>query len=129
MTKQKNILIAEDDAHIALALKMLVRKAVAGAQVTVVTDGRQALNQLKQDSYDLLISDWNMPELTGMELLTELRADDAMAALPFLMLTARTDLASVKEVLKAERADYIGKPFDNDEVIEKVVGLLAARDD
>jgi two-component system chemotaxis response regulator CheY len=124
MTKPKSILIAEDDAHIALALKMIVRKAVAGAQVTVVADGRQALEKLKQGNYDLLISDWNMPELTGMELLTELRADDKIAPLPFLMLTARTDLASVKEVLEAEQADYISKPFDNEEVIEKVLQLL-----
>lgn len=124
MTKQQNILIAEDDAHIALALKLIVRKAVAGAQVTIVADGRQALEKMQQDSYDLLISDWNMPELTGIELLAELRADDSISDLPFLMLTARTDLASVKEVLKAERADYISKPFDNEEVIEKVLRLV-----
>jgi len=124
MTKQQNILIAEDDAHIALALKLIVRKAVAGAQVTIVADGRQALEKMQQDSYDLLISDWNMPELTGIELLAELRADDSISDLPFLMLTARTDLASVKEVLKAERADYISKPFGNEEVIEKVLRLV-----
>jgi len=123
MTEQINILIAEDDAHIALALKMIMRKIV-GAQITSVTDGRQALEELRQKHYHLLISDWNMPELTGMELLMQLRADDEYKNLPFLMLTARTDLTSVKEVLNIEHADYISKPFNNDALIEKVLKLL-----
>jgi two-component system chemotaxis response regulator CheY len=124
MTKQANILIAEDDAHIALALKMIIRKINNGGRITVVNDGEQALGALHEADYDLVISDWNMPLKTGMELLTEVRSNNDMKHIPFLMLTARTDLGSVKEALSFESTDYISKPFDNDEVAKKVISLL-----
>jgi len=125
MTKQKNILIAEDDANIALAVKTLLRKPTNGANITIVADGQEALECLQQGHYDLLISDWNMPRLSGNELLVEVRANAATARLPFLMLSARSDVVSS---IKAGVTDYIAKPFDNAELIALVVKLLAAEE-
>ncbi len=125
MTEQKNILIAEDDAHIALALKMIVRKLTGGGKVSIVSNGEQALTVLSEAGYDLVISDWNMPLKTGMELLKEVRSNKHMRHIPFLILTARTDLSSVKEALSFVATDYISKPFDNDDIVKKVLKLLA----
>ena len=121
MTKQKNILIAEDDANIALAVKTLLRKPTNGANITIVADGQEALECLQQGDYDLLISDWNMPRLSGNELLAEVRANAATAHLPFLMLSARSDAVSS---MAAGVTGYIAKPFDNAELVALVVKLL-----
>ena len=125
MTKQKNILIAEDDANIALAVKTVLRKPTNGANITIAFDGQEALECLQQGDYDLLISDWNMPRLTGQELLAEVRANTATAQLPFLMLTARPDVADVVSSPGAGVINYIAKPFDNAELVALVVKLLA----
>ena len=124
MKKNIKILIAEDDAHIALALKVVLRKAVECGMTTVVSDGEQAQAALNETNYDLIISDWNMPGKTGMDLLIENRANKETKNTPFLMLTARTELSGVKEVLNHDSTDYISKPFNNDEVIKKVLKLL-----
>lgn len=124
MTEPKRILIAEDDANIALAVKTILRKPTNGANITIVSDGQEALECLQQGEYDLLISDWNMPRLTGNELLAEVRANSATAQLPFLMLSARPDAADVMSSAGEGVTDYIAKPFENSELIEMVVRLL-----
>lgn len=124
LEKTLKILIAEDDANIALALGFLLRRAIGAVAITTVRDGQAALEQLQQGRYDLLVSDWNMPRLTGLELLTRVRADAQTQRLPFLMLTARSDAGSFTELSNADLTGYIGKPFDNDEFIEKVRALL-----
>ncbi len=125
MSKQKNILIAEDDANIALAVKMVLRKPTGGANITVVTDGQAAWECLQQQDYDLLISDWNMPHLTGKELLAKVRANKATQQLPFLMLSARPDAANVVLLAAGGVTEYIAKPFENAELVALVVKLLA----
>lgn len=126
MIKQKNILIAEDDANIALAVKTLLRKPTNGANITIVSDGQEALEYLQQGDCDLLISDWNMPRLSGNELLAEVRANVATSQLPFLMLSARSDVASVVSPSGTGVTEFIAKPFDNAELVALVVKLLVA---
>ncbi len=124
MMKQKNILIAEDDASIALAVKTILRKPTNGANITIVSDGQAALECLQKYEYDLLISDWNMPRLSGCGLLAQVRANISTAKLPFLMLSARPDLPSVISSADEGVTDYIAKPFENSELVEMVVRLL-----
>lgn len=123
MASPINILIAEDETNIALALKTIIQKAT-GAYITTVTDGRAALNALDNERFDLLISDWNMPQVTGIDLLSQVRANPRTAQLPFLMLTARADASSVRAALGSGVTDYIAKPFDKDKLIEKVQRFL-----
>lgn len=124
MTAQVNILIAEDEANIALAIKTIVRKATGGGNVVTVGDGRAALAALQDKDFDLLISDWNMPHMTGLELLSQVRGDSRTEQLPFLMLTARADAGSVKSALVTGVTDYIAKPFDKDKLVDKVHRFL-----
>ncbi len=118
------LLIAEDDANIALALSVLLRRAISGALITIVCDGQEAIEHLRDGDYALVISDWNMPRVTGLELLAAVRSSQHTQQLPFLMLTARTDGASFMEPHNADVTGYIGKPFDNDDFINKVKQLL-----
>lgn len=124
MVNEVNILIAEDEPHIALALAAIMKKGISGAAVEVVNDGEEALNELLNSSFNLIISDWNMPKMTGVELLEKVRATENLKGIPFIMLTARGDKGSVVEALKGGVTDYIAKPFENSAVIEKAISLL-----
>lgn len=126
MNDSPRILIAEDDAHIALAVKIILRRAIHGATITTARDGQEALERLQQEEYDLVLSDWNMPRLTGMELLKQVRCEPRTQQLPFLMLTARSDKDCGESTLANEITSCVSKPFDNDELIAKVVELLGA---
>lgn len=130
MEKETKILIAEDDANLTLALKVLLKRGVPGAAITSARDGQEALELLElleQSDYQLLISDWNMPRLTGLELLTQVRANPRTQQLPFLMLTGRADLEEARSRLSNDATSMIGKPFESDALITEVLKLLAAR--
>jgi len=126
MSSELNILIAEDEQNIALALKTIVKKAALGANIDVVSDGQQALDSTFETDYQLIISDWNMPEMTGIELLTELRQKSTTRDIPFLMLTARGDKPSVMSALKGGVTGYLTKPFEKKDVIERVQSMLSS---
>ncbi len=125
MDKQTNVLIVEDETRIQLALKKIVGKTINNSNVTVVADGQAALESLAKGEYSLLISDWNMPRMTGLELLSKVRANKKTEKLPFLMLSARTDAVSVKSALKLGVTDYISKPFNQAKLVAKLVKLLS----
>jgi two-component system chemotaxis response regulator CheY len=129
MTIPVNILIVEDDANISLALKIILHRALVRAEITMVRDGQAALGQLHGGGFDLVISDWNMPRVSGLELLTAIRSNTSTQRLPFLMLTARSDVGSYGDMLNNEFSDYISKPFDNDVFVEKVLTLLEVAHD
>lgn len=124
MTNVINIMIAEDEPHIALALGAIIKKGIAGSVVTVTHDGAEALEKLLSADYHLIISDWNMPKMTGVELLSHIRGHEKLKNTPFIMLTARGDKDSVLEALKSGVTQYIAKPFDNKAVIDKAIALL-----
>lgn len=75
-------------------------------------DGAEALGKLKEKSYGLIISDWNMEPMTGYELLKEVRADDVLAKTPFIMVTAESKTENVIAAKKAGVNNYIVKPFN-----------------
>ncbi len=124
MNKGLKILVVEDDANIALALTVLLRRAFSPVVVTCVSDGQQAKVSLCESDYELIISDWNMPFMTGLELLSFVRASPKIKRLPFLMLTARTDVSNYSELSNVDITVCIGKPFDTDEFVGKIKQLL-----
>jgi len=124
MTNGINILIAEDEENIALALKLIITKAFDGASVEVVSNGEEALDTIFETNFQLIISDWNMPKMTGIDLLTELRRKDTTKNIPFLMLTAREDVSSVMMALESGVTGYLTKPFEMQMVIDRVTQML-----
>lgn len=75
------------------------------------SDGTQALEKLRQDTYGLVISDWNMSPMTGIDLLRAVRADDALKDIPFIMITAEIKSENVIAAKQAGVSTYIVKPF------------------
>ncbi|MBW1938198.1 MAG: response regulator, partial [Deltaproteobacteria bacterium] len=92
--------------------------------VTEAEDGVIALKELKSQKIDFVISDWNMPNMTGIELLRAVRADSELSSLPFLMVTAESLKENVLEAVKAGVSDYIVKPFTAEVLSEKIEKII-----
>ena len=119
------ILVAEDEENIRLALKTIVRKNLTCDEVIACEDGQAAWDQLQTGSFGMVISDWNMPRMTGFDLLEAMRGDDKTKHIPLLLLTARSGKTSVINALQADANDYVTKPFDKDALVQKAKKLLA----
>jgi len=121
--KDKKVLIADDAAFIRNLIKKSL-EVIGITQVKEAADGRQALAALQTANYDLVISDLHMPEMDGIELLREVRSDERMWRMPFLMLTSDMDAANVKTAAELDVNGYLAKPFRGDPLIEKVTQIL-----
>ena len=113
------ILIAEDDESVALALEAILAREFS-CEIIVVEDGQAAWERIKEGGIDIIVSDWNMPNKTGDELLLEVRESEEFRSTPFLMLTARSDKDSVVTAVQSGVSNYIAKPFKKNDVIDKV---------
>jgi two-component system chemotaxis response regulator CheY len=93
-------------------------------------DGAVALNRLKTEKFDFVVSDWNMPNMTGIELLKSIRAEPALKTLPVLMITAEARKENIIEAAQAGANGYIVKPFTAatlDEKLTKIFKTLEAK--
>ena len=120
----KRVLLAEDEPNIVESLKFLLERA--GFEVTVKTDGRQALDAALDDVPDLLILDVMLPELSGYEVLRHLRADRRSETLPVLMLTAKGQRSDRETALECGANLFMTKPFSNAEIVSAVKELTAS---
>ncbi len=118
-----NILIVDDEPSVTRLVRMMLMD-INVTQVFTAKDGKEALNFLGDfdDLVDVIICDWNMPNMTGIEVLQQLRTVDATA--PFLMLTGRADLDSVKSAKDYGVTGYLLKPFSADELQNKLRGVV-----
>lgn len=121
----KHILVAEDNAALASVVRFNLERA--GFRVTVANDGLEAWENLQHESYDLLLTDQQMPEMTGCELCQNLRSVPDFAKLPVILLTAKgmeLELPRLREELKIT-ATFL-KPFSPKEIVKAVEDCLAA---
>lgn len=128
VNKNLKILIVDDFATMRKVIRNLLKQG-GFENVVEAEDGAAALKMLKSQQVDFIISDWNMPNMSGLELLKAVRADDELKALPFLMVTAEALKDNVVAAVKAGVSNYIVKPFTAEvlnEKIEKIVKSLAA---
>ena len=95
--------------------------------VDEATDGGGALAKLREKAYGLIISDWNMEPMTGLELLKEVRADEKMKGTPFIMVTAESKTDNVIAAKKAGVNNYIVKPFNADTLKKKMSAVIRVR--
>lgn len=117
-----HVMLIEDEANIAEAIRFILSRD--GWKVSVETDGQLALAAVAQGLPDLLILDLMLPGKSGLEILTELRADPSTAALPVLMLTAKGQGRDREAAERAGVSAFMTKPFDNSEMRAKVRALL-----
>lgn len=119
-----NVLIVDDYKTMLRIIRNLL-KQIEFDNVDEATDGTDALAKLRAGNYGLVISDWNMVPMTGLELLHEVRRDPKLKTLPFIMITAESKAENVVAAKQAGVSNYIVKPFNAETLkgkIEKVLG-------
>jgi two-component system chemotaxis response regulator CheY len=113
------ILAVDDFSTMRRIIRNLLRQ-LGYLNILEAEDGVQALAILKKDKVDLVISDWNMPNMNGLELLKEMRRDEQLKHIPLLMVTAEAIKEKVIEAVKAGVNNYIVKPFTAEILKEKI---------
>ena len=124
--KDKKVLVVDDAAFIRNLVKNGLM-LIGITQVKEAVDGRQALAALQTAKYDLIVCDLHMPEMDGLELLREVKSDERMHKIPFLLLTSDVDANNVKTAVELGVNGYLTKPFRNDPLLEKVEQLLGTK--
>lgn len=104
------ILIVDDFSTMRRIIKNILRQ-IGYTNIEEAEDGNNALARLREDKYDLVITDWNMPRMSGLELLKAIRSDSVLNGVPILMVTAEAKKEKVIEAIKAGVNHYIIKPF------------------
>jgi two-component system chemotaxis response regulator CheY len=123
--KNMNILIVDDYKTMLRIIRNLLRQLDFN-NVEEATDGAEALTKLRGGQFGLVISDWNMQPMTGLQLLQEVRADGRLKALPFIMVTAESKTENVVAAKQAGVSNYIVKPFNAETLKEKIEKVLHA---
>ncbi len=118
-----NVLIV-DDYKTMLRIVNNLLKQLGFKNVSEATDGGMALGMLREKDYGLIISDWNMEPMTGLQLLKEVRADAKLKATPFIMVTAESKTENVVAAKQAGVNNYIVKPFNAETLKSKIVTVL-----
>jgi CheY-like chemotaxis protein len=112
------IMVVED--HVALLRDMSFILEIAGFVVVSASDGAEALALMKRQTPDLVLSDIDMPNLNGYELLRQMRTDKKLAAVPCILMSGNDDYDHLMTALELGAADYLPKPFDAYELIDAI---------
>ena len=123
MDKHIKIMVVDDFATMRKVIRNLL-KQVGYENIVEAEDGVIALKMLKSQKIDLVVSDWNMPNMTGLELLKAVRSDEDLKATPFLMVTAEALQDNVIAAVKAGVSNYIVKPFTAEVLNDKITKIL-----
>lgn len=119
MDKDMKILIVDDFSTMRRIIKNLLRD-LGFTNTQEADDGLTALPMLKSGDFDFLVTDWNMPGMTGIDLLKQVRADEKLAELPTLMVTAEAKRDQIVEAAQAGVNGYVIKPFTAAVLKEKI---------
>jgi len=120
-----NILIIDDYKTMLRIIENLL-KQLGFRNIHQATDGSSALVKLGETKFDLIISDWNMQPMTGLQLLKEVRSSDKFKAIPFIMVTAESKPENVIAAKQAGVNNYIIKPFNAETLKQKLIAVLGA---
>jgi two-component system, chemotaxis family, chemotaxis protein CheY len=115
-----------DDQHSMRGLTRHSLERMGVTQVVDVSSGEKALEALKTEKFDLIISDWNMEGISGLDLLTSIRKNPVIGKLPFIMATSESSKAQVMAAAQAGANNYVLKPFRVDDLKGKVEAVLGA---
>ena len=118
-------LVVDDFSTMRRIVRNLL-KELGFANVQEAEDGVDALNKLRTEQFDFVVSDWNMPNMTGIDLLREIRADANLKHLPVLMVTAEAKKENIIMAAQAGASGYVVKPFTAVTLDEKLKKILAA---
>ncbi len=117
--KNIGILVVDDFPTMRRIVRSLL-KELGFTNVEEAEDGQEALNKLKAGGFDFVVADWNMPNLDGMEMLKQIRADPDLKDLPVLMVTAEAKKENIIAAAQAGASGYVVKPFTAATLDEKL---------
>ena len=115
-----SVLVVDDAPFIRDLVKKGLRGHFPGIRIEEAVNGRKAQQMLDRECFDLILCDWEMPEMSGLELLDWCRAQERLKGVPFIMVTSRGDKENVVQAIQSGVSDYIGKPFSNEQLTSKV---------
>ncbi|WP_460417648.1 response regulator [Pseudomonas sp. microsymbiont 2] len=115
-----NVLVVDDAPFIRDLVRKCLRNAFPGMVIEDAVNGRKAMAMLGKERFDLVLCDWEMPEMSGLELLTWCRQQEEMKTMQFIMVTSRGDKENVIQAIQAGVSDFVGKPFTNEQLLTKV---------
>ncbi|MDQ6796934.1 MAG: response regulator [Actinomycetota bacterium] len=125
MAPRTRVLVIDDDPVILELLR--INFEIEGFDVISASDGQEGLDRAGTDHPDVILSDIMMPRLDGLQLLTRLKSDPATAKVPVVLLSAKAQRAEVDQGLALGADDYVTKPFDPLELLDRVNAALAKR--
>ena len=123
MTQQRTILVADDESHILHVVSLKLRNA--GFKVVTARDGQEAFELAVQEQPDLIITDYHMPQLSGIELCRKLKQDQATQHIPAIMLTARGYHLEPHDTEQSGILRMLSKPFSPRQLLATVNEVLA----
>ncbi len=120
---EKHVLVVDDYNTMRRILRNLLSQ-IGFSNVEEAEDGSTGLRKLRERSFGLVISDWNMAPMSGLEFLKEVRSDGALKDMPFIMITAESKTENVVAAKEAGVSNYIVKPFNADTLKKKIEAVL-----
>ncbi|WP_333873538.1 response regulator [Methylobacter sp.] len=121
---QKKILIVDDAASMRTLTKAILREA-GFTHVFDAPGGEEALLMMRKVKINIVVCDWNMPGMSGLDLFRTVKDDEKLVTPPWIMLTSSSEGDKVKEAIMAGITSYIVKPFKPDNLVKQVVGKLS----
>ncbi|UVM50394.1 MULTISPECIES: response regulator [unclassified Pseudomonas] len=119
-----SVLVVDDASFIRDLVKKCLRNYFPGIRTEDAVNGKKAQAMLAKEAFDLVLCDWEMPEMSGLELLTWCREQDNLKSMPFVMVTSRGDKENVVQAIQAGVSGYVSKPFTNEQLLTKVKQAL-----
>lgn len=124
---QLKALVVDDASFVRDLVKRTIRNSFPAIALEEAVNGKKAQAIMSRTHFDLILCDWEMPEMSGMELLEWARQHDAYKATPFIMVTSRGDRGHVMEAVQKGASGYLGKPFSAEQLSSKIIKALGKK--
>jgi two-component system chemotaxis response regulator CheY len=112
-----------DDSNTMRRIEKNTLEKMGYTDITEAGDGLEAVAKVAGGGFDLVLMDWNMPNMTGIDALKKLKADAATKAVPVIMVTSESEKSRIMEAIQAGAANYVVKPFQQDTLQEKISAI------
>lgn len=120
-------LVVDDASFVRDLVKRTIRQRFPVIETTDAQNGRRAQSLMSRARFDLILCDWEMPEMSGIELLQWMREQPQYAGVPFIMITSRGDKSHVVEAVKGGVSEYLGKPFSPEGLSNKIIKVMGSQ--
>lgn len=120
-------LVVDDASFVRDLVKRTVRQRFPVIETTDAQNGRRAQSLMSRTTFDLVLCDWEMPEMSGLELLQWMRQQPQYQSVPFIMITSRGDKDHVIEAVKEGVSEYLGKPFSPEGLSKKIIKVMGGK--